>query len=103
MTNEEAIKELKEVLKEDRETYQDFFINQGYAYDGEIKRGLLALDKVIEALEKQIPKKPERDEEYPLGRVCPKCCAYLGNVQFISSNHDYCERCGQALDWSGEE
>lgn len=30
MTNEEAIKALKDVLKEDRETYQDFFINQGY-------------------------------------------------------------------------
>lgn len=51
-TVEEAIK----ILKEDRETYQDF-INQGYADNEEIKRGLLALDMAIEALEKRIPKK----------------------------------------------
>ena len=28
---------------------------------------------------------------------------YLGNVQFMSSNHDYCKWCGQALDWRGED
>ena len=96
MTNEEAIKE----LKEDRALYESNIVEAGDGTpDGQL---MLALDMAIEALEKQVTKKPERDEEYPLGRVCPKCCAYLGNVQFISSNHDYCERCGQALDWSGE-
>lgn len=97
MTNEEAIKE----LKEDRALYESDIVEAGDGTpDGQL---LLALDMAIDALEKQIPKKPERDEEYPLGRVCPKCCAYLGNVQFMSSNHDYCKWCGQALDWSGED
>lgn len=55
-----------------------------------------ALSMGLEALEKQIPKKPGRDEEYPLGRVCPRCRGYLGNV------YRYCPRCGGAIDW-GEE
>ena len=57
----------------------------------------------IEALEKQIPKKPKRDKEYSLGRVCPKCHDYLGNVQFITHHCNYCKNCGQALDWSDIE
>lgn len=56
-----------------------------------------------EALGKQTPKKPKRDKEYSLGRVCPECGAYLGNVQFITSNYDYCRWCGQAIDWSDEK
>ena len=57
----------------------------------------------ILALEKQIPKKPKRDKEYSLGRVCPKCHDYLGNVQFITHHCNYCKNCGQALDWSDIE
>lgn len=97
MTNEEAIKE----LKEDRALYESDIVKTG---DGTPEGQLmLAIDMAIEALEKQIPKKPKRDKEYPLGRVCPKCSAYLGNVQFMSSIDDYCMWCGQALDWSDYE
>lgn len=84
MTNEEAI----QTLKEDRETYQDF-INQGYADNEEIKRGLLALDMAIEALEKQIPKKKKKRNE------CPEC-------GYSYAFEEYCPYCGQALDWSDE-
>lgn len=103
MTNEEAIKALKEVLKEDRETYQDFFINQGYADDGEIKRGLLALDKVIEALEKQTPRKPvEQDDGITYN--CPACSRYVGYIDAMAwEMPKYCVECGQALEWSGVE
>lgn len=59
-----------------------------------------ALSMSLEALEKQIPKKPEQDEECFLGRVCPRCRGYLGNVQFIPNNYLYCQRCGGAIDWS---
>lgn len=50
----------------------------------------------LEALEKQIPKKPEHDKEYPIGMVCSRCRGYLPN------NYLYCQRCGGALDWSEE-
>ncbi len=92
MTNEEAIK----ILKENRETYQAF-INQGYEdnEDNEdIKRVLLALDMAIEALEKQIPKKPERIEGTLFGKEryyhkCPNC-----GDPYVDDN--YCPICGQA-------
>ena len=61
-----------------------------------------ALAMGVEALEKQIPKKPKPDKECLLGRVCPRCGCYLGNVQFVPNNYLYCQRCGQALDWSEE-
>ncbi len=92
MTNEEAIKE----LKEDRETYQDF-INQGYADNEEIKRGLLALDMAIEALEKQVPKKVAADIYYD-GAVSHIC---LCGAE-VEENQAYCDVCGQMIDWSDE-
>jgi len=59
-----------------------------------------ALAMSLEALEKQTPKKPVPDKEYFLGRVCPKCGGYLGNVQSVTNSYHYCQRCGQAIDWS---
>lgn len=95
MTNEEAIKCIEDVL------------NFAYHYDESLDYQLTSddfewLEKAKETLEKQIPKKPERDEEYPLSRVCPRCRGYLGNVQFVSNNYRYCQWCGQAIDWEEE-
>lgn len=84
MTNEEAIK----ILKENRETYQAF-INQGYEDNEDIKRVLLALDMAVEALEKQIPKKKKKRNE------CPEC-------GYSYAFEEYCPNCGQAIDWSDE-
>lgn len=53
-----------------------------------------ALSMSLEALEKQIPKKPEQDMEYPNGTVCSRCRGYLPYT------YRYCQRCGGALDWS---
>ena len=85
MTNEEAIK----ILKENRETYQAF-INQGYEDNEDIKRVLLALDMALEALEKQIPKKKKKRNE------CPEC-------GYSYAFEEYCPNCGQALEWEGED
>lgn len=51
---------------------------------------------VINALEKQIPKKPKTDDRYIM-YICP-CCN-----DFIKVNHNYCTNCGQKLDWSDGE
>lgn len=51
----------------------------------------------IEALEKQIPKKPlciSGDYDAP---ICPEC------KQLVDDTELYCSTCGQALDWSDAE
>lgn len=50
----------------------------------------------ILALEKQIPKKPDftEDKEFAL---CP-CC----NGNGLADKQEYCDNCGQKLDWSEE-
>lgn len=57
---------------------------------------------VIEALDKQIPKKPvtEKDKvifDIVCGR-CPECDSAV-----YSTTNLYCHKCGQALDWSAIE
>lgn len=49
----------------------------------------------INALEKQIPKKPDftEDKEFAL---CP-CC----NGNGLADKQEYCDNCGPKLDWSG--
>lgn len=49
-----------------------------------------AIDVAIQALEKQIPKKPKFKTRF---HICPVCEA--------PTVSDYCSRCGQALDWEG--
>ena len=69
----------------------------------------------IQALEKQIPMKPNKTIDSSWGvkkeaHVCPVCDYYLTEVHFIApqkieSNKKitYCETCGQAIDWSDED
>ena len=69
----------------------------------------------IKALEKQIPKKPNKTIDSSWGvrkeaHTCPVCDYYLTEVHFIASQKiesnkkiTYCETCGQAIDWSDEE
>ncbi len=57
-----------------------------------------AFDLAVEALEKQIPKKPLA----PISKLlemgkCPNC-----NASLFDKNLKFCTDCGQALDWSDE-
>ena len=73
------------------------------------------MEMIVQALEKQIPKKPNKAIDSSWGvkkevHVCPVCDYYLTEVHFIApqkieSNKKitYCETCGQAIDWSDEE
>ena len=74
-----------------------------------------ANEMAIQALEKQIPKKPNKTIDSSWGvkkeaHTCPVCDYYLTEVHFIApqkieSNKKitYCETCGHAIDWSDEE
>ena len=63
-------------------------------------RALGTVEELKEAKEKQIPKKPESKQRFAdlwLG-VCPSCTA-----NGVNSGMDYCDKCGQAIDWSEGE
>ena len=74
-----------------------------------------ALDMAIQALEKQIPKKANKEISSSWGtkkevHTCPVCDCYLTEVYFIAPKESkikekitYCEACGQAIDWRDEE
>nr|DAP11650.1 MAG TPA: 50S ribosomal subunit [Caudoviricetes sp.] len=97
MTNEEAIKMLKQ-WNEDLLPYEDE------------KEGIECHNIAISALEKQIPKKPTPHIVQPIeepikigcGRwgkgttvyECPNC------KEWVSKSYKYCHNCGQALDFN---
>ncbi len=54
------------------------------------------INAAIEALEKQIPKKPEIKDEY---YVCPICGVYQETSE---GNPPYCINCGQRILWEVE-
>lgn len=55
----------------------------------------------IEALEKQIPKKPVKKYfGYFLDFL--DTCPYCEHVYNTNEKYSYCPNCGQKLDWSGE-
>lgn len=64
-----------------------------------MKSALESEEFVKLVMEKQKPKKPKRDKQYKYGRRCPVCNHYLGNVQFIRECQQYCENCGQKINW----
>lgn len=53
-----------------------------------------ALDTAIEALEKQLPMKPNATGYNLIHYKCPKC------KTIVPIQADYCKVCGQRLDWS---
>lgn len=66
-----------------------------------------ALDMAVEALEKQIPKKPKK-LTYKLllddGWIyeCPACGCACGENKYhsdVTKDDVYCTQCGQMLDW----
>lgn len=59
----------------------------------------------IEALEKQLAKKVDFEEDVTEDMCvqCPSCGSFLGyQIDCLDENYqfDYCQSCGQKLDWS---
>ena len=78
MTYEEAIKNINAL---------NAVCGQKDFYDAEFES---ALALAIDALEKQIPKKPA------MGKVVESFCGDL-------EQYPFCPNCGQAIDWSDDE
>lgn len=91
MTNEKAI----EVLK--TENCFECAYGAVSSYECDCKNCDLqrAAKMGVEALEKQIPKKPLPDERYFGIGKCTTC-----NAVFLDKSTNYCGNCGQAIDWS---
>lgn len=80
MTYEKAIKTIQIAIAE---------VEWNYPMDY-----VIAFDKAIEAMEKQIPKKPNKLN-------CPHCSFNgIDNSWWVFS---FCPECGQAVDWSEED
>ena len=63
-----------------------------------------AYDMAISALEKQMPKRVDTEEDVAEDMCveCPSCGSFLGyQVDCLDKNYqlDYCQYCGQRLDW----
>ena len=80
MTNEEAIENLKYLISDDCTDTQHDFVKE--------------IKIAIEALEKQIPKKPYWENGV---WHCKSCGLY------IFSDEYFCPVCGQAIDWRDGE
>ena len=76
--------------------------------DKAAKRVVEARDMAINALEKQIPKKPyiQQDDRNNDCLECPSCDSFIGYEYDCRDEHyqiNYCPCCGQAIDWSDGE
>ena len=54
---------------------------------------------VLNALEKQMPKRPIEDGYYDEPAVCPNCGSNVINQYDNDYQFQYCHFCGQKLDW----
>ena len=88
MTYQEAIENLK-ILK----------ISEDDSSVGKLK--IQTYNTAIEALEKQIPKKPMGEKYKLIGGFgkCPNCNNFIDDMR----SYRVCSRCGQAIDWSETE
>lgn len=89
MTNKEAIEYLNDEFVDDSSVFAPTRNN--------------VLQMAIEALEKQIPKKPILSEEQPIRYVktymCPVCKKGITGTNIAK----WCYHCGQKLDWTEVE
>ena len=124
-----SIEDTIENLNEIKENFKVILINKnldGKASD-DVKELEFDFDRAINALEKQIPKKPILKHDVSVMHLnmgnkphqwkrlesdnwhCPECDSFVGERVYVCSKvHDqrkkkYCDNCGQKLDWSDEE
>lgn len=93
MTNEEAIRRIKEHIE-----------IHSRKEKGRCPLITEALHMAISALEYRIPKKPEQGNVNAYNYICPTCGATVGDREIEEIWCSFCPNCGQAidksLDWS---
>lgn len=101
MTSNEALLEIEEWFMPYVENSKEMF---GDDFKGKTIFGLKGevLIKAVEALEKQVPKKPHRNYAKLNAWWCV-CGEYLGKRDFVAGVPNFCPNCGQAIDWSEVE
>lgn len=96
MTENEAIEKLKNMrlFMQIEDKSNDFkFAEDDYK----------ANEMAIQALEKQIPKKPIKSKKQVVRYVNTYCCP-ICNLKFTGTGiTKWCYHCGQKLDWGDEE
>lgn len=94
MTSEEA---KKQIIKLQHQIYK----NWGGDIELEADEHYEALDEAIDAIEKQIPKKPAemKVDEYCVDWVCQKCERFHRTEWKMA----FCSSCGQAIKWGKNE
>ena len=92
MTHEEAIKNINAL---------NAVCCQKDFYDAEFEN---ALALAIDALKRQIPRKPiiRKTEDY-FGYVKYILCPNCQEVEFGFNQPCFCDRCGQAIDWKDDK
>jgi hypothetical protein len=85
-----------------------FFVckkSKGYKCE-DINITLNGINAAREIVDTKIPKKPEKRTGYPEKRrdtsdgQCPKCFGDVRNITPRSVKVNYCQCCGQAIDWN---
>lgn len=99
METSKAIKILREHRNRAKNVLND--LRPGASARNLVYEDIEAFDMAIEALERQIPKKPTLEysdnvSKKVFGGVC-ECSTTL------SMNYKYCPRCGQKIEWSEVE
>lgn len=87
MTYEEAIKHFKSLQKRYTKEHNGRMCEK--------------VNLALEALEKQMPKKPKDKFTVPYDILAWGICPYCG--EGVNSDMKFCSECGQALDWSADE
>lgn len=98
MTEKEAIK----VIRKELHSFCESSGIDCFNSDCENCKIIVAYEKAIIALEKQIPKKPYDVDTERKTFDCPECLSKLYADEDVR-DCGYCRICGQALDWSEEE
>lgn len=82
------IKRLEELARDLRKATHNLIVSNYLTEDD--------IAECVDSLKKQMPKKPlnmgQFMWDYPLGN-CPSC------EEGVNGGMDYCDRCGQKLDW----
>lgn len=108
--DEKKVREAIEELKDDINVYESMIRDNKSVTSlcARLKAKIENLTIAIEALEKQLPKKPKEMKyelliEYGWKYACPTCgCACGENMYHYDVTKDdmFCTQCGQLLDWS---